>query len=132
MTGRLGLSRVAFGCTALDDIAATQGPFTNNGAVRLSSRRVPRRDLTGGRLFWIVRHTLVARQAIIEVDERPGPDGMIAIISLHPDVIPVVPVGYRAHQGWRYLPADRWPPDRGADNALPAELLADLRSLDLI
>ena len=81
MTARLGLTRVAFACREIDDIARRQQAFTHGSGddlnVLLTSRRVPRRDLAGGSLFWILRHTLVARQPILGVDEVAGPDGPI-------------------------------------------------------
>ena len=133
---RLGLTRVAFACHEIDDIARRQAGFTlGEGASRhvlLTSRRIPRRDLSGGRLFWILKHRLVARQAILGVDEIAGEVGQIAAIRLAPDIIRVEPRHYRAHQGWRYLPEENWPADSGPGEPLPPGLAAELAGLSLI
>lgn len=134
---RLGLTRVAFACQSVADIGRRQAPFTcAQGADRhvlLSSARIPRRDLSGGSLFWILKHTLVARQAILSVTQTPGPNGEIALIGLSPDIVQVVPRHQRAHQGWRYLAEPLWPADQtGSDDPLPQDLAAELAGLALL
>jgi hypothetical protein len=132
----LGLSRVAFACRELEDIARRQALFTHGDGdarhVLLTSRRVPRRDLSGGRLFWILKHTLVARQAILAVEEMAGAEGTIAAIRLDPEIVRVVPRGYRAHQGWRYVVEEEWPADAGPGELLPLALAAELAGLSLL
>lgn len=136
MSERLGLTRVAFACRTTDDIAARQSHFTHgNGAqayILLTSARTPRRDLSGGALFWILKHTLVARQAILLIEELSGPERSIAGIRLSPEIIPVAPTHCRAHQGWRYIAEQNWPPDQGEGDALPPDLAAELAGLALI
>jgi len=133
---RLGLTRVAFACQEVDDIARRQAGFTSGeGAARnvlLTSRRIPRRDLSGGSLFWILKHSLVARQAILAVDEIAGAEGPIAAIMLAPDILQVTPRHYRAHQGWRYLAEADWPADAGEGEPLPPNLATELAGLSLI
>lgn len=136
MTQRLGLTRVAFACQSLADIPARQARFTfgegENAHVLLTSARIPRRDLTGGSLFWILKHTLVARQSILSVEEAAGPEGTIALIRLSPEIVPVVPRHNRAHQGWRYLAEPDWPADQTGSEPLPQELAAELAGLSLL
>jgi hypothetical protein len=133
---RLGLTRVAFACQALADISRRQQLFTHGDGpdthVLLTSARIPRRDLSGGALFWILKHTLVARQVILSVAEAPGPDGQIALIRLSPDILPVVPRHCRAHQGWRYLAEPDWPADQTGEEPLPQDLAAVLAGLALL
>ena len=133
---RLGLTRVAFACQSPADIAVRQARFTfGDGAdahVLLSSARIPRRDLSGGSLFWILKHTLVARQPILSVAEAPGPNGPIALIRLQPGPIPVQPRHCRAHQGWRYLAEPDWPADAAGGEPLPLPLAAELAGLALL
>lgn len=133
---RLGLTRVAFACQTRDEILRRQAPFLlGEGAARhmpLTSRRVPRRDLSGGALFWIIRHQLVARQAILEVEDLSGPEGPLAQIRLAPNPVPVEPRHCRAHQGWRYIDEADWPPEAGDAEALPADLMATLAGLALL
>lgn len=133
---RLGLTRVAFACQSLADIPQRQARFTfgegDNAHVLLSSARIPRRDLSGGSLFWILKHSLVARQAILSVEEAPGPDGAIALIRLSPTIVPVVPRHCRAHQGWRYLAEADWPAEQTGSEPLPQDLAAELAGLALL
>ncbi len=133
---RLGLTRVAFACRTPADIPVRQTRFTfGTGAdahVLLTSARIPRRDLSGGSLFWILKHTLVARQAILSVGEAPGPSGQIALIRLSPEVVPLVPRHCRAHQGWSYLAEPLWPADQTGDEPLPQDLAAELAGLALL
>ena len=132
---RLGLSRVAYGCKSLDEIVAREPRLVERDAdgretVVLHTARVPRRDVSGGSLFWVVQHILVARQPIVEIREA-GP-GRKAEIHLRPGPIPVRPMHLQSHQGWRYLPEQLWPADLAAgDAALPPELVAELSGLFL-
>ncbi|MFN7177634.1 MAG: DUF1489 family protein, partial [Thermaurantiacus sp.] len=71
----LHLSRVAFGSRSLEDIARFRDMFAvtmvdGRRAGRITSRRTPRRadELQGGSLYWIIAHTLVARQTILGVE----------------------------------------------------------------
>ncbi|MCG2842469.1 DUF1489 domain-containing protein [Sandaracinobacter sp. RS1-74] len=133
---RLGLTRVAYACQSFEDLLARQALFTHGAGaeahVRLTSARIPRRDLTGGSLFWILKHSLIARQPILGVEEAAGAEGPIAVIRLKPGPIPVVPVHRRAHQGWRYLPEELWPADQSGSEPLPPDLAAELAGLSLL
>jgi hypothetical protein len=133
---RLGLTRVAFACQSLADLPLRQSRFTfGEGASRhvlLTSARIPRRDLSGGSLFWILKHTLIARQAILSVEEAPGAQGQIALIRLSPEIVPLVPRHNRAHQGWRYLAEPDWPADQTGSEPLPQDLAAELAGLALL
>lgn len=137
-TGKLGLTRVAYGCASAGQIPGRQRRWLTtladgSPAMPLSTARGPKRaeELIGGSLFWIIKHTLVARQVILGIDAS----GSRAIIHLDPTVVPVAATARRSHQGWRYLePADA-PPDLedGDDRAdLPPRLAAKLAALNLI
>lgn len=133
----LHLSRVAFACRSLDDIARLRDMHAvvradGKRAGRITSRRTPRRaaELAGGSLYWIIAHTFVARQTILEVEPLPGGEG--ATIFLGMALVPVVPTRRRAHQGWRYLDESEAPPDLAPEaGALPADLLRELLALGL-
>lgn len=134
---RLGLTRVAFGCRTLEELAAARDRFAlilpdGTRLARIGSARRPREAdrLVGGRLFWIIRHTLVARQTILEVVD--GPEGGCEI-RLDFGIVPVAPRARRAHQGWRYLAPADWPPDAGPGGGeLPPALAAELAALSLL
>ncbi|WP_448578714.1 DUF1489 family protein [Thermaurantiacus sp.] len=131
----LHLTRVAYACQTLEEIAEARDRFAitlpdGTRATRISSRRTPRRDLTGGSLFWIIAHRLVARQAILGIAQGPERDGCEMFLSL--DLIPVEPIAFRSHQGWRYLAQDLAPPDLQPDTAaLPHSLRRELATLGL-
>lgn len=129
------LTRVAFGCRTLDDIAAARDRFAlilqdGRRVARIGSRRTPRRDLEGGSIYWIIAHTLVARQEILGIAPLPDVEGCEIRLSL--DLVPVEPVPFRAHQGWRYLAPDRAPADLvPGEQALPPSLRRELATLGL-
>ena len=133
---RLGLTRVAYACQSFEDLLARQALFTvgdgDAAYVRITSARTPRRDLSGGSLFWILKHSLIARQPILGVEEAVGAEGLRAVISLKPGPIPVMPTHLRAHQGWRYLAEEFWPADMAGGEPLPMELAAELAGLSLL
>lgn len=129
----LHLTKVAFGCTGLDDLDQRISAYAP-GSVRLSTRYRPKRhtEIVGGSLFWIFRHRLIARSQILGFEDSEG--GRTDIV-LEARVIPVVAIPKRAHQGWRYFEPEKAPRDlvegEGADE-LPAALVGDLVALGLI
>jgi hypothetical protein len=132
----LHISKVAFGCASIETFARRQALRAKDGVVPLVTRFRPTRadELVGGSVFWIVKHRILARQAILgfalrESDRR-------TIISLDERLVPVRATARRAHQGWRYLdPADA-PGDLEGDETgladLPPALTARLAALALI
>lgn len=130
----LHLTKVAFGCRDADALAARIAVRAAKGEVRVATRMRPRRaaELVGGRLYWIVRHRLVACNTILRFDDRE--DGRIDIVCCS-ELVPVSPRHRRAHQGWRYL-ADEDAPLQGDDgtglNALPPQLYGRLAALALV
>lgn len=137
----LHLTKVAFGATSLDHLAERLRQRGAEGPVFLTTRYLPKRHEeiagpgaeAGGSLFWIIKHTLVARSPILHFGEAEG--GRVAI---HIDPALVLTEGRpkRAHQGWRYLDAADAPADLGAGvvagEALPAALLGKLSALGLL
>lgn len=132
----LHLTKVAYGCDSLETLRerlalrAAQGPFD------LTTRYLPKRHaeiVEGGSLYWIVKHSLVARSPILGFGEAEH--GRTAI-RLDPVAILVQARPRRAHQGWRYLEDADAPPDLG-DAAggiaeLPPELAGGLSRIGLI
>ena len=132
----LHISKVAFGCASIETFARRQALRAKDGVVPLVTRFRPTRadELIGGSVFWIVKHRILARQAILgfalrESDRR-------TIISLDSALVPVRATARRAHQGWRYLDAADAPADLEGDDSgladLPAALSARLSALMLI
>lgn len=136
----LHLTKVAFGATSLDHLAERLRQRGAEGPVFLTTRYLPKRHEeivgspgAGGSLYWIIKHTLVARSPILGFGEAEG--GRVAI---HIDPALVLTEGRpkRAHQGWRYLEAGDAPADLGdgmlTGDAMPTGLLAKLSALGLI
>lgn len=130
----LHLTKVAFGCRDAEALAARVRARSSNGELRVATRMRPRRadELTGGGLHWIVRHRLVACNAILRIEDRD--DGRVDIVC-SAELRAVAPRHCRAHQGWRYL-SDEDAPSDGDDGTglttLPPRLYGRLAALALV
>jgi hypothetical protein len=130
----LHLTKVAYGHDNLDEFIARIAERAAEGALVLTTRYLPKRhsEIAGGSLYWIIRHTLVARSPIVSFGEAEG--GRVSI-HLQPRLVLVEGRRKRAHQGWRYLEGDDAPHDLGSGGdteALPPELVGKLSALALI
>jgi hypothetical protein len=131
---QLHMTRVAVGCPDFASLATRIAARAERGEVRFTTRFKPKRadELVGGKLHFIVKHTLVGRVEILRFDDRE--DGRIDIVCIAA-LERVHPQPKRAHQGWRYL-ADADAP-KGVDDGdgiseLPPELYRELAELSLI
>lgn len=132
----LHLTKVAFGSTSFEMLDERLEARVAAGPLFLTTRYLPKRheDIAGqGSLFWIIKHTLVARSAITGFGDAD--DGRVAI-HLAPALVRVQPRPKRAHQGWRYLEPGDAPSDAGAGDyeadTMPAGLVAKLSALALL
>jgi hypothetical protein len=133
----LHLTKVAFGSTSVDMLAGRLRTRAAEGPLFLTTRYLPKRheEVAGrGSLFWIIRHQLVARSAILSFGEAEG--GRVAI-HIDADLRLVQARPKRAHQGWRYLEAHEAPADLGEGEVdgvggLPPALAGRLAALALI
>ena len=135
----LHLTKVAVGCAsveALTDRHATRA--ASDGMAYCLTRYMPKRTdaLAGGSLFWIIKHTLVARQAITGFDMVETEWGTKCRIALATTPVPVLATPRRAHQGWRYFSSDDAPRDLNAGDAdldvVPRAMLRELAALWLV
>jgi hypothetical protein len=132
----LHLTKVAFGATSVEHLAERLALRAADGPVFLTTRYLPKRheEVAGqGSLFWILKHQLVARSAILGFGEAEG--GRVAI-HIDPVLVLVQARPKRAHQGWRYLEATDAPADLGGEAdglaAMPPALVGRLAELALI
>jgi hypothetical protein len=136
----LHLTKVAFGVTKLEDFVARWAAREGLPPYELGTRYLPKRheeicgpDAQGGSLFWVLKHTLVARSRIVGFGELEG--GRVSI-KLDPRLVLVQARPKRAHQGWRYLEGADAPLDLGegaiGGDAMPAALIGKLAALGLV
>lgn len=132
----LHLTKVAFGATSVDHLVERLKQRAADGPVFLTTRYLPKRheEVAGqGSLFWIIKHQLVARSAILGFGEAEG--GRVAI-HIDPALVLVQARPKRAHQGWRYLEAADAPGDLGGEAdglaVMPPALVGKLAELALI
>jgi hypothetical protein len=136
----LHLTKVAFGATSVEHLAERLHLRAQEGPVFLTTRYLPKRHeevagphVTGGSMFWILKHQLVARSPILGFGEAEG--GRVAI-HIDPALVLVQGRPKRAHQGWRYLEGADAPADLGEgaeiDEAMPAGLISRLSALALL
>ena len=132
----LHVTRVAVGCADYPALQARIANFAQASEVRFTTRFKPKRadELIGGKLHFIVKHTLVGRVAILRFEDRE--DGRVDIVCVA-QLERVHPQPKRAHQGWRYLEDDAAPPDLGGGEAhgmeqMPPTLQGALADLGLI
>ena len=131
----LNISKVAVGCASVDALRRRQEQRASNGIVPIQTRFRPKRaeELIGGSIYWIIKHRIAARQTILGFAE--GPERK-TLIELDSRLVPVMAWPKRAHQGWRYLPAEDAPADFDGGDAtvsqLPPALLSSLSALALI
>lgn len=131
---QLHMTRVAVGCADYAALAARMAAHADAGEIRFATRNRPRRadELIGGKLHFIIRHTLVARTQILRFDDRS--DGRTDIVC-STRLERVHPQPKRAHQGWRYLAdgdAPRGAEDDSGVGELPPDLYRELAALMLI
>ena len=132
----LHLTKVAFGASGVEHLAERLLIRAEAGPVFLTTRYLPKRheEIAGqGSLFWIIKHTLIARSPILSFGEAEG--GRVAI-HIDPHLVLTHGRPKRAHQGWRYLEDADAPADLGGDftggDAMPAALIGKLAALGLV
>ena len=131
---QLHMTRVAVGCADYPALQARIANYAQGGEIRFTTRFKPKRadELIGGKLHFIVKHTLVGRVEILRFEDRS--DGRIDIVCVS-QLERIHPQPKRAHQGWRYLDGSEAP--KGIDESdgladLPPELYRELAELSLI
>lgn len=132
----LNMTRIAFGIESADQLRQRLAANAVGGEVRLTTRYMPKRhaEMAGGSLFWILKHTLIARSPLIGfMDNEEGRTW----IRLQPELIAVRALPKRAHQGWRYLEEANAPQDLAAGemndaDPMPPQMLGELSRMGLV
>jgi hypothetical protein len=128
------MTKVAFACRDLEALQERVKRRAQDGEVRIPTRMRPKRadELIGGKLFWIVKHMIIAGLPILRFEDRD--DGRIDIVC-SAELRTVAPTPRRAHQGWRYLEERDAPAtDDGGTGLgeLPPQLYGRLAALALV
>ena len=103
--------------------------FTRNRPVRSDEL------LAGGSIYWVVRGHISVRQRLLDIVDATNARGIKGVeLIFDPQLVATEPRRLRAFQGWRYLEADRAPPDRSVfvDTDLPDAMAQELFRLGLV
>jgi len=130
----LHLIKLCVGIDSVEDLRAWRAQRAAQGHRSVApTRQTPKRAadlLEGGSLYWVIKGSILVRQAISEIvtlEEGTQP----CKIYLAPELIETAPQPRRPFQGWRYLEAADAPPDlstaEGED--MPQDLARQLREL---
>jgi hypothetical protein len=137
----LNLIKLCVGAETVTDLTDWQKTARAKGADGLPrhvTRMWPKREeeiLRGGSLYWVFKGVVLARQAILRLDEVDRGDGIRRCgLVLNPEVIRTEAMPKRPFQGWRYLETGAAPRDlpRGrANDDLPPMLMAALSEIGI-
>jgi hypothetical protein len=108
--------------------------------LRHVTRNRPRRAeelCEDGSLYWVVRGFIACRQRVIACEDCKKADGRPACgLILDSELVRTELRPARPFQGWRYLPAEKAPPDVHGRvhgfSELPSEMVSELRALGLL
>lgn len=139
-TASLHMMKLCVGAPHPESLERWQAERFGDGPAEHITRMWPKRAeelLAGGSIYWVFKGTMLARQRILDLQQRTGGDNITrCALILDREVIRVSAVPRRAFQGWRYLtPADA-PPDlpagRAAESPLPPKLARELAEMGLL
>ena len=140
MTAPLHMMKLCVGAPHPESLERWQADHFGDRAPEHVTRMWPKRAgelLAGGSIYWVFKGTMLARQRLLDLQERVGPDGIArCALILDREVIRVSAVPRRAFQGWRYLmPGDApldLPAGRAAESPLPPKLARELAEMGLL
>jgi hypothetical protein len=111
-------------------------------AIPVHTRHGPKKEkelLNGGSLYRVIKGRIQCRQAIIGFDRYEDESGISRCrIMVDPEMILTTAAPQRPFQGWRYLPGEKCPADKGVfdpDNTeqdLPDDMRDELEELGLL
>jgi hypothetical protein len=134
----LHLIKLAVGIDDIEELRQIRrARAAERGGEWVYTRNRPRRAaelLDGGSIYWVIRGHIAVRQRLVGFHGGRDGDGRgFCLIEVDPQLVATAERSCRPFQGWRYLPAEAAPPDRGGnDEAPPERMLAELRALGLI
>lgn len=140
MPAALNLMKLCVGAEGPEDLALWQQQRFGDAPAVHVTRMWPKREdelLDGGSIYWVFKGVMLARQALVRLDERIGEDGIRrCALVMDRELVRVTAVPRRPFQGWRYLKGDEAPADlpkgRGAEDPLPPGIAAALADMGLV
>ncbi|WP_090847456.1 DUF1489 family protein [Paracoccus alkenifer] len=140
MTAPIHMMKLCVGADGPEDLEQWQRErFGAGPAVHVTRMRPKRAEelLDGGSIYWVFRGVMLARQRLLDLQERIGADGITrCALILDRDLVRVAALPRRPFQGWRYLQPKDAPPDlppgRASEDALPPELVRELTEMGLL
>lgn len=135
------LIKLAVGVESVDHMIASRRRRSHLHPLtppRFITRNMPRRAdeilSGGGSLYWVIKGVIRLRQRITAIEPVQDNNGRRCCALIFEDkLVSTWPVPHRPFQGWRYLSADRAPPDLAGGSAEPPpEMAAELRALGLL
>jgi hypothetical protein len=142
VTDHVNILKLCVGADRVEDLIEWQSTHRHDWAggrpVHVTRMWPKRADavLCGGSLYWVFKGVVLARQRIVDLQERLGGDGITrCALVLDPEVIRTEAAPRRPFQGWRYLEPQDAPRDlarqRAQDDALPPSLAQALAEIGL-
>ncbi len=142
MADHVNILKLCVGAERVEDLVEWQDTHRHDwagGRPVHVTRMWPKRAeeiLAGGSLYWVFKGVILARQRIVDLQERVGGDGIArCALILDPEVIRTEGAPRRPFQGWRYLSVDEAPRDlpkgRAREEALPPQLAQALAEIGL-
>lgn len=140
----LHLMKLSVGTESLDHLKAWNREHLqmlrahgHTGSRFHTTRMVPKRIdelVDGGSIYWVIKGQVQARQKLVGIEPFTDRGGIRRCrLMLDSTLVPTHWQPKRPFQGWRYLKPEDAPADLApGDEALPAELRADLTELGLL
>ena len=108
--------------------------------LRHVTRNRPRRaeEITnGGSIYWVIKGFIRVRQGIVAFDKLTNAEGRPSCaLVLDENLVRTELMAFRPFQGWRYLSAEKAPPDARASgdafHGMPLDMAVELRALGLL
>jgi hypothetical protein len=91
----------------------------------------------GGSIYWVIKGFVRVRQGIVAFDKVTNAEGRPSCaLMFDENLVRTELMAFRPFQGWRYLSAEKAPPDApaigGAIHGMPLDMAQELRVLGLL
>ena len=121
-------------CVGVSEVETLERRAAKNEWLTVHTRMTPKRAPEiedGGSLFWVMKGSVVCRQAVLDITTTGEGKTSQCLITLSNEVIRTAPQARRPFQGWRYLEPKDAPVDLSTMDArdMPEDLAKQLREM---